>query len=78
MALPARMNGCDEHLRPGTKFASVEGFVEQIGEDGRRARVILASEHWVDKGPTDTPFCPTKGRGVRLARGAGRGRRRFR
>lgn len=50
-----------DHLRPETKFASVEALVEQMGEDGRRARVILASERWADRGWPATPFGPARG-----------------
>ena len=50
-----------DHLRPETKFVSVEALVEQMGEDGRRARVILASERWADKGWPATPFGPARG-----------------
>lgn len=52
-----------DHLRPEAKFPSVEALVEQMGEDSRRARVILASEHWADKGWPATPFGPAKGSG---------------
>jgi riboflavin kinase/FMN adenylyltransferase len=49
-----------DHLRPEIKFTGLDLLKAQIAEDGRRARTILASEHWEHGWPT-TPFGPPRG-----------------
>ncbi|HLI12888.1 MAG TPA: bifunctional riboflavin kinase/FAD synthetase [Alphaproteobacteria bacterium] len=46
-----------DHLRPEMKFDGLDALKRQIAEDSRRARVILASEHW-ERGWPATPFGP--------------------
>jgi riboflavin kinase/FMN adenylyltransferase len=48
-----------DHLRPEVKFDSVEALVAQMDDDSRRARVILASEHFERAWPA-TPFGPAR------------------